>query len=249
MEVHHHSHTSRKKWTHYFWEFLMLFLAVFCGFLAEYQLEHTIEHNREKQFMSSLVEDLATDTIELNKALQKSDTVARFSDSVLIFLASYKIGDELPARFASLIATAGQNQFLINSDRTSSQLKNAGAMRLVRKKIVSDAILRYWKQIEITNISLERYMKYRDAGRALVFKLWVIPEVYKRSHLLYGDPVPDSLQTLRVIDNDHKKWDELSNLMAMSGAISRQAHSVNLKNQKMQAAHLINLLKENYHMK
>jgi hypothetical protein len=28
-------HTSRKKWTHYFWEFLMLFLAVFCGFLAE----------------------------------------------------------------------------------------------------------------------------------------------------------------------------------------------------------------------
>ena len=38
MEVHHHSHTSRKKWMHYFWEFLMLFLAVFCGFLAEYQL-------------------------------------------------------------------------------------------------------------------------------------------------------------------------------------------------------------------
>jgi len=43
MEVHAHSHTvpiaiGRKKWTHYFWEFLMLFLAVFCGFLAEYQL-------------------------------------------------------------------------------------------------------------------------------------------------------------------------------------------------------------------
>jgi len=38
MEVHAHTHipTSReKKWTHYFWEFLMLFLAVFCGFLAE----------------------------------------------------------------------------------------------------------------------------------------------------------------------------------------------------------------------
>ncbi len=30
MEVHHHSHTARKKWTHYFWEFLMLFLAMFC---------------------------------------------------------------------------------------------------------------------------------------------------------------------------------------------------------------------------
>jgi len=32
MEVHAHTHTPRKKWTHYFWEFFMLFLA-------EYQLE------------------------------------------------------------------------------------------------------------------------------------------------------------------------------------------------------------------
>ncbi|MBC7873641.1 MAG: hypothetical protein H7Y01_06585 [Ferruginibacter sp.] len=28
MEVHAHTHTARKKWTHYFWEFIMLFLVV-----------------------------------------------------------------------------------------------------------------------------------------------------------------------------------------------------------------------------
>ncbi len=60
MEVHHHSHTpdshrERKKWTHYFWEFLMLFLAVFCGFLAENQREHMVEHKREKQYMQSML--------------------------------------------------------------------------------------------------------------------------------------------------------------------------------------------------
>jgi hypothetical protein len=38
MEVHAHARTARKKWTHYFWEFLMLFFAVFCGFLARYSL-------------------------------------------------------------------------------------------------------------------------------------------------------------------------------------------------------------------
>jgi hypothetical protein len=50
MEVHHHSHTSdpdshrgRKKLTHYFFEFLMLFLAVFAGFLAENWREHIVE--------------------------------------------------------------------------------------------------------------------------------------------------------------------------------------------------------------
>ena len=58
MEVHAHAHTARKKWTHYFWEFLMLFLAVFCGFLAEYQLEHKIERDREKKFIQTFIEDL-----------------------------------------------------------------------------------------------------------------------------------------------------------------------------------------------
>ena len=61
MEVHAHTHTSRKKWTHYLWEFLMLFLAVFGGFLAEYQLEHKIKKDREKQFINSLVADLQDD--------------------------------------------------------------------------------------------------------------------------------------------------------------------------------------------
>ena len=48
MEVHAHSHTPRKKWTHYLWEFIMLFLAVFCGFLAENQREHYVENNTGK---------------------------------------------------------------------------------------------------------------------------------------------------------------------------------------------------------
>jgi hypothetical protein len=68
MEVHAHTHPADpglrrgKKWTHYFWEFLMLFLTVFCGFLAEYQLEHKIEKDRENQFIKSYIEDLKTDT-------------------------------------------------------------------------------------------------------------------------------------------------------------------------------------------
>ena len=35
MDVHHHTHSpdsyrERKKWTHYLWEFLMLFLVICC---------------------------------------------------------------------------------------------------------------------------------------------------------------------------------------------------------------------------
>ncbi len=66
MEVHAHTHTPRKKWTHYFWEFLMLFLAVFAGFLAENQREHYVEHKRAKALISSLIRDLQKDTSLIN---------------------------------------------------------------------------------------------------------------------------------------------------------------------------------------
>src|SRR5215510_156880 len=96
MEVHHHSHPStgsghRKKWTHYFWEFLMLFLAVFCGFLAEYQLEHQIEKDREKQFIRSFIEDLKTDTAAISKNLLFRQTKRNQLDSLIELLSEQKI--------------------------------------------------------------------------------------------------------------------------------------------------------------
>ena len=245
MEVHAHSHTPRKKWTHYFWEFLMLFLAVFCGFLAEYQLEHVIENSKEKQFMISLAEDLESDTAELKKALKVCDLVSQYTDSVLIFLSTYKMGEELPIHFDNIIGTAGQRQNLINTDRTSIQLKNSGSMRLIRKKVVSDAILGYWKSIEASGVSLDRYMIYREAGRAISFKLWVGQTVYHRGMLVSLD----SIKTLRVIDPDKKKWDELANLMAISAVITRGAHTSNLIDQLNQATQLIVLIKKEYHLK
>ena len=78
MEVHAHTHTSRKKWTHYLWEFLMLFLAVFCGFLAENIREHKVEKEREKQYIKSLVEDLKEDQVAL------SAHVANVGDGILM---------------------------------------------------------------------------------------------------------------------------------------------------------------------
>src|SRR6187431_3838276 len=83
MEVHAHSHTERKKWTHYLWEFLMLFLAVFCGFLAENQREHYIEHQREKQYMRSLLEDLQTDTATINRVRNRALIQIAFLDSLI----------------------------------------------------------------------------------------------------------------------------------------------------------------------
>ena len=88
MEVHHHAHTSRKKWTHYFWEFLMLFLAVFCGFLAEYQLEHKIEKDREKQYIRSLTDDLGEDTLILSENIKDCEGHMKRIDTLVRLLNS-----------------------------------------------------------------------------------------------------------------------------------------------------------------
>jgi len=250
MEVHHHpiaigSHSTPKKWKHYLWEFFMLFLAVFCGFLAENQREHFVEHNREKQFMESLVEDLETDTVELHRAITKADSVANYADSTVMILRDFKPQSNVPLRLSDLVGLAGQRQLLIFTDRTATQLKNAGNMRLIRNKKVSNLIVKYWKEIEECNISLDRYMIYRNASREISFKLWLIPEVYKPGTTVNSEP----LKEVEIIDNDIKKWRELTNLLSMCGYISRIAHIRNLTRQLNTANELITLIHKEYHLK
>src|SRR4030095_4073169 len=84
MEVHQHTHTARKKWTHYFWEFLMLFLAVFCGFLAENLREHFIEQRREKQYVNSFIEDLKSDISNYNRQIRVRTISQNRADSLVI---------------------------------------------------------------------------------------------------------------------------------------------------------------------
>jgi hypothetical protein len=142
MEVHAHSHTARKKWTHYFWEFLMLFLAVFCGFLAEYQLEHKIEKDREKQFMKSLLEDLQKDSTSLAYNLQEGPKIVHYSDSLTEELSKKPLpGKEKKLyHYYSLISDGVNFKYY---DRTVSQLRNSGGFRLLTKVNVSNALIDY----------------------------------------------------------------------------------------------------------
>ena len=142
MEVHHHSHTSRKKWTHYFWEFLMLFLAVFCGFLAEYQLEHIIENQREKKYVMSFIEDLKADTIKINQVLQASMEQQKGFDSLMGVLKEPGFVNN-PGKFEKYAGNVFMLFLFYQTDRTLQQLKNAGGLRLIRKQAASDSIISY----------------------------------------------------------------------------------------------------------
>ncbi len=86
MEVHAHSHTPRRRWTHYFWEFFMLFLAITLGFFVENRREHYIEGERAKEYAHTLLQDIVNDTVEMN------NTIIRYQKNIVAIdsLLSYK---------------------------------------------------------------------------------------------------------------------------------------------------------------
>lgn len=165
MEVHHHAHTARRKWTHYFWEFLMLFLAVFCGFLAEYQLEHIIEHQREKKLIQSLVGDLKTDNAAFSEYQSHSEKSATVFNTLFSLLEKYKPRE--PATDIYRLMRRGLSwRPMIFSTGTLEQLKNAGGFRLIRKQNVIDSIQEYEKLSEslsrIDDFIEKLQLDYRD---------------------------------------------------------------------------------------
>jgi hypothetical protein len=165
MEVHHHSHHGKKKWTEYFWEFLMLFLAVFCGFLAEYKLEHIIEHNREKQFITTMIEDLKSDTAQLSLNINYRKAREKMCDSLILHLPDHKNKGSDIYYYARNLT---RPQYFSPNDRTLQQLKNSGALRLIRNISVSDSIMSYDQHLRYLLILSEDERSIRDGFRDLV---------------------------------------------------------------------------------
>ena len=154
MEVHAHTHTERKKWTHYFWEFFMLFLAVTLGFFVENQREHFIEHGREKVFVRSIAQDLSQDITHLDSILQERNKLDKWMDS-LLYLINYtdpkKNGNDLYYYTRRIPRTFR----FYSVDRTISQLKNAGNWRLIRNNTVSEQLLTYDNLVRTLTVYIE----------------------------------------------------------------------------------------------
>ena len=131
MEVHAHTHTPRKKWIHYFWEFLMLFLAVFCGFLAEYKLEHTIEHQREKEYAKALYDELFADSIVFDNKIKGRIGKEKDCDYLVSYIRDSSLTN-LPRDFYPAYTVVF---YLITSytfepkDGVLNQLKGSGSLR------------------------------------------------------------------------------------------------------------------------
>jgi hypothetical protein len=245
MEVHHHAHTERKKWTHYFWEFLMLFLAVFCGFLAENQREHYVEHQRENQYMRSMLQDLQIDLKNIEISQNEKERMVQFGDSLteMYINGSYKENCGHFYYYARNFSTY-QNLFIM-TDGTLTQLKNSGGLRLIRKSEIVNSLQAYdnvFNQFRLSQEREDRYlMDYRDVMAKIfdirIFNTMVI--TYPDINMPAGNP---------PLFNEDK---QLINEMLIKVHIAKRNKLASLRyisRLKENALSLIGLIKKEYHL-
>ncbi len=250
MEVHHHTHAAhgKKTWKDYFWEFLMLFLAVFCGFLAEYQLEHVIENQREKKYMESLLSDLKTDLATIDYGLPRKEGKTKAIDTVFMFFNTNKNVTSIPGKLFKTIRRTTWDQRIDRNTITISQLKNAGNMRLVKKKAVADSIAAYDMQWTYIDLYRDAYLMNGQLSNRYAEKL-VNPNdlltlyIDNSSEAIVAN-IPDSI----FININTIELKEQLNFMMGQKVNIRQQFTLYMK-LRQSAEQLIELIKKEYHLK
>ena len=144
MEVHAHTHTPRKKWTHYFWEFLMLFLAVFCGFLAENQREHIVEGHRAKEYAKALLSDMRLDTGEIRRGIAVTKLTISAIDSIVSNSGKLTNKNTVPAAVYYYSRFISYSYRMDWSRATMDQLIQSGNLRYFRNKDLVSLINTYY---------------------------------------------------------------------------------------------------------
>ncbi|TFV93621.1 hypothetical protein E4S40_15370 [Algoriphagus kandeliae] len=127
-------------------DFFLLFLAVFCGFLAENYRESLSNKTIEKEYILSLVEDLKSDTASLNTYITFKKNKSHLMDSLANMIVSeekHLLGNEI----YFLARQVFNDSPFVYSDGTIQQLKNAGNLRLIKKRLVVEDLLKYEKKV------------------------------------------------------------------------------------------------------
>jgi len=249
MEVHHHSHTERKKWHHYFWEFFMLFLAVTLGFLVENQREHFVEHKRERQYIQSMIQDLKTDTASFRNVIETNTHSYKKIDTLISLLKGAKRNESARriyylARFIPL-----DDENLVCQNKTFEQLKSSGSLRLIRNTDILNKISDYYQISRFieTGPTPMQYQNRRDL-LLTVDKLFDIG-TFQEMMRLFGQGLKDIPESHFVL---------LSSDPQIINAVCARYHFmystkkvVNVQAERFikQATSLLNYLQKEYHLK
>ena len=225
----------------------MLFLAVFCGFFAEYKLEQTIERHREKDYMESMVRDLQNDITGISTAIKEKIVRIGFADSLLALFekkdfkntsgSMYNIGGLLSFR-----------SYFNPNDGTVQQLKNAGGLRLIKKRNVVDSIQLYTNLIRdlqrLQDLEESHLIEYRSE-MSKIFSASVFNSMFARKEAMLIKQLDTNPL---LISEDSKNINDLSMKIVITKG-NRLSQMEDLNQLQQSATRLIDLIKKEYELK
>jgi hypothetical protein len=233
---------SKKNYKSYFKEFFMLFLAVFCGFLAENYRESLSVKKIEKEYILSLIEDLKTDTANLSGYI-----VFRREKSVLMdSLAEMMLSENRSAMGNQIYFLARQvfnEQAFFYSDGTIQQLKNAGNLRLLRKRNVVNALLTYEKKVKVLEEWDENDNRTKSTFREMGGRVFHSSEMNKTmdSEMKFIMPTTNP----QLVTGDFKVMNEIAFQIHYLSKMTK-GNSLRAESLKSDAARLLELIHSEY---
>jgi len=247
MEVHAHTHTARKKWTHYFWEFFMLFLAVSAGFLVENQREHYVEHQRAKIYATNLYDELKKDTTQLNELSRNLKFVSNNLDTFCRLVKEehkQNLTNGMLYYYSSFVTNV---EYFSSNNTTIEQLKSSGNLRIMGNKLaykISEYDRKNRQLEKEYSLSKAEFSKMED----LHFKVF---DIYISEKMLGGPIIKPRDSVFRLTDlpikNDPELMKEYTGWLKFESGIYSFQSDRYLTPLKNLAIELLTILKEEYH--
>ncbi len=260
MEVQKHPHhvTHKKNWGEYLLEFFMLFLAVFLGFVAENVREHSVEKGREKEYMQSMLDDLKTDTANVNAIVTGNHFFLNGLDSMLDLLSNPQQDKFYQKKlFISSLQYTYWYMPVQFSEITLSQLKYNGGFRLIKNHEVARGILQYDQGLDACKYNYDLLLNYYhiyEATNKELFNMSLARKVFKamehdfRTVFLPYSEMEKLVGEGNYLDkNDPALFSRYhDDILYYQTTLSNLTNIV--ANQKLSADSLMQLIKKEYHL-
>jgi hypothetical protein len=224
----------------------MIFLAVTMGFIAENIREHFSDNAKEKEYITSLVRNLQDDSTNLVNTIKENRIQKLEKLNKLMNLSSKNISDtfnrQLLYRF-TIEAIGFYSEFKSN-DATMLQLTNSGGLRFIRKDHVADSIAKYDIEMKAIYAAGNLYTNATNLGISATHELIDYTILYDTAYFKDGN---FTSKLLPLLSDDNRLLKVFYNKVDFEiGATNNYIN--NLQSRLPFIIHLINFLKEKYHL-
>ena len=161
-----------KSFSKYIYEFIVLFIAVFMGFAAENFRENISENQKESMLMKSFLNDLKTDSIQLQEIIEANTRkFAALEAFIKIRLLDFNQKSNLHLFYDSWKPIGMWSA--INFDPTKAtlnQLKSTGALSSIEPTIAA-AIALYDVSLEKNKFEAANYYKHTEETFRMIYDM------------------------------------------------------------------------------